>query len=45
MHNVAVVAVSLLLKAGMVRIMDFSIQREVVLSVMTIHIFFYDERR
>ena len=38
MHNAATVAVSLLLKVGMVS-MDLSIQREAVMSVMTKHLF------
>ena len=35
MHNAAAVTVSLLMKVGMVSIMDMSIQREAVMSVMT----------
>ena len=39
MHNDAAVAVSLLMKVGMVSIMDLSIQREAEMSVMTKHLF------
>ena len=39
MHNAATVAVSLLLKVGMVSIMDLSIKTEAVMSVMTKHLF------